>query len=85
MTEEIKNHTGIIGYLTEVEYAEKDSVLVFQLPRSSNMISQTYAQEIRNSIKQIIPGRDVLIIPGDVNIFEIAGEDMLALKLKGIV
>lgn len=86
MTEEIKNHTGTIGYLTEVEYVNKDSILVFQIPRASNMISKAYAEEIRNSIKNMLPeGRDILIVPGDIDIFEIAGEDMLVLKLKGLL
>ena len=83
--EEIKNHTGTVGYLSEVEYTTKDSVLVFQMPRASNMISQIYAEEIRRNLKGLVTeGRDVLIIPGDVNIYEIVGEDMLVLKLKGL-
>ncbi len=86
MTEEIRNHTGLVGYLTDVEYETKDSVLVFQLPRSSHQVSKSYATEIRDSLRKILPpGRDILIIPGDVNIYEIAGEDMLVLKLKGIL
>lgn len=86
MTEEIKNHTGTIGYLTDVEYSTKDSILVFQLPRASNMVSKSYATEIRDSLRKILPsGRDILIIPGDINLFEISGEDMLVLKLKGLL
>lgn len=86
MAEELRNHNGLIGMLSDIDYSTKDSVLVFQLPRSSNMISKQYADEIRQNIKKILPeGRDVLIIPGDVNIYEIAGEDMLYLKLKGLL
>lgn len=83
--EEVKNYTGTLGYIHELEYSTKDSIFVFQLPRATHMVSKSYAQEIRENLKRLFPDRDILIVPGDVNIYEIAGEDILALKLKGLL
>jgi len=76
---------GLLGYMHEVEI-EKDSVLVFQLPRETRMISETYIQGVLGKVKEFLPeGRTPLVIGADVNIYEIAGEDATALKLKGLL
>lgn len=82
--QEIKNHTGIVGWLSEVKQTEPGSVLVFQLPRAMNMMSPNYMAEIKDNMKRMFPDKNVMVIPGDINIYEILGEDMLELKLKGI-
>lgn len=77
---------GLVGYLHEVECNSNDSILIFQLPRKTEMLSNSYVDEAKNILfKSLPPGRSALIIGCDVNIFEIASEDMLSLKLKGLI
>ena len=86
MTEIISPTQGTIGYFHEVACAANDSVLIFQLPRSTAMISKGYLENARETLCQLLPkGRSAIIIGCDINIFEIAGEDALALKLKGLI
>jgi hypothetical protein len=76
---------GIVGYLHELE-VEKDSILVFQLPRETRMISDTYIQGVMGKIKESLPeGRVALVIGADVNIYAIPGADATALMLKGLL
>jgi hypothetical protein len=83
---EIKNPiSGIVGYFHEIEY-DKDSLLVFQLPRATNMLSETYVQGALRSLREILPdGKKAIVIGADVNIYEIAGQDATVLVLKGII
>jgi len=83
---EIKNPVqGIVGYLHEIEYA-KDSILVFQLPRSTAMLHDTYVQGAIRSLREILPdGKKAIVLGADVNIYEIAGEEATMLILKGII
>jgi len=84
---EIKNPTqGLIGFLHEVECKDPDSILVFQLPRPTRMLSDTYIAGVMDSARKSLPeGKKALVIGSDVNIYELAGPDALALKLKGIL
>lgn len=84
---EIKSPTrGLVGYLHEVECKSNDSVLIFQLPRETRHLSNVYVDEAKKAISNFLPeGRSALIIGCDINIYEIAGEDALALKIKGLV
>jgi len=84
---EIKSPTrGTVGWLHEVECASNDSVLIFQLPRDTQHLSNAYLDEARTALTKMLPtGRTSLIIGCDVNIYEIAGPDMLVLKLKGLM
>lgn len=76
---------GIIGYLHELQI-EKDSVLVFQLPRETKMISNSYIEGVMSKVKESLPeGRVALVIGADVNIYEIAGQDATVLMLKGLL
>lgn len=77
--------TGLVGFLHEIE-VDKDSILVFQLPRQTNMLSSSYIEGAMNSIKKILPNdKKAIVIGADVNIYSIAGEEATALILKGLI
>lgn len=77
---------GTVGWLHEVECKDNDSVLIFQLPRATNQLSNVYVDGAKESIaKMLPPGRSALIIGADVNIYELAGADAVMLKIKGII
>jgi len=84
---EIKSPTqGLIGYLHEVECNEPDSVLIFQLPRPTNMLSDVYVKGAMDSVKQFLPqGKSALVVGADINVYELAGADAIILKLKGLI
>jgi hypothetical protein len=76
---------GDVGILHEIDL-KPDTVLIFQLPRETKMLSQVYVEGALNAVRSSIPeGRQAIVIGADVNIYEIAGEDAVALKLKGIL
>ena len=78
--------SGLLGHLHEIEFESKDSVLIFQLPRYTKDLSKIYIDGTMDTIRKLLPdGRQVMFIGCDVNIYEIAGSDMVALKLKGLV
>ena len=86
MTQIVSPTQGLIGYLHEVECQANDSVLIFQLPRCTKDLSNVYIDGAMDSVRKLLPeGRRAMIIGCDVNIYEIAGADMLALKLKGLI
>lgn len=84
---EIKSPTrGIVGYLHEVECAENDSILIFQLPRATNQLSNIYIDQAKESLERMLPpGRSSLVVGCDVNVYELAGADAIILKLKGLI
>ncbi len=84
---EIKSPTrGTIGWLHEVEQTSNDSLLVFQLPRYTKDINDNYINSAREALKEVFQSsKQVLLIGGDVNIYELAGPDAVILKLKGII
>jgi hypothetical protein len=85
MTKVIKPSEGLIGFLHEIEY-DKDSVLVFQLPRSTNLLSDVYVENAVKTLREVLPdGKKAIVIGADVNIYSIAGEEATALLLKGII
>jgi hypothetical protein len=76
---------GIVGYLHELSISH-DTILVFQLPRKTDMLSDTYIQGALKSVKECIPeGKKAIVIGADVDIYTIAGEDAVVLKLKGLI
>lgn len=86
MKEIVSPTRGTVGYLHEVECKDNDSVLVFQLPRRTEMLSSTYVDGAMASVKEFLPeGRNALIIGADVNVYELFGADAVILKLKGII
>ena len=76
---------GIIGYLHELSVSH-DTILVFQLPRKTEMLSDVYVQGALKSVRECIPeGKKAIVIGADVNIYTIAGEDAVVLKLQGLI
>jgi hypothetical protein len=85
-TEVISPTQGKIGWFHEVKCAANDSVLIFQLPRTTSQISKGYLENARETLGHLLPiGRSAIIIGCDINIYELAGEDVVALKLKGLI
>ena len=84
---EIKSPTiGTIGYLHEVDTLDPSSVLIFQLPRQTNMLNTEYIKNAMDAVKTTLPqGRNALIIGADVNVYELCGADAIVLKLKGLI
>lgn len=77
---------GLIGYLHEVECVENDSILIFQLPRSTEQLSRGYMEQAQSAISQMLPpGRSSLVVGADINVYELAGADAIILKLKGLI
>lgn len=80
-----KPSEGIVGFLHEVKF-EKDSILVFQLPRATNMLSDTYVSGAIKSLREILPdNKRAIVIGADVNIYELAGPEATMLVLKGLI
>jgi hypothetical protein len=80
-----KPSEGLLGFLHNIE-TDKDSILVFQLPRETKQLSENYVQGALKSLKEVLPiGRKVLVIGADVNIYSISGEEATALVLKGLI
>lgn len=76
---------GLVGNLHELKVAE-DSILVFQLPRQTNMLNSDYVNFAKNAVKELVKeGHKIMIIGADVNIYSIAGEEATMLVLKGII
>lgn len=85
MTKIIKPAEGLVGFFHEIEY-NKDSVLVFQLPRATNLLSDVYVENAIKTLREVLPdGKKAIVIGADVNIYSIAGEEATALLLKGII
>jgi hypothetical protein len=78
---------GLVGYLHQIDFSNPDSILVIQLPRETRMISNSYIEGVMKSIRELLPEvqKKIIIIGADINIYELAGEDALALKLKGFL
>lgn len=83
---EIKSPTrGVVGHLHDIQY-DKDSILVFQLPRKTSMLNDNYTRSALDALREIIPdNKKAIVIGADVNIYSIAGEDAVTLVLKGII
>lgn len=85
MAAPITNNYGLTGYLHDIEY-KSDSLLIFQLSRPTNQLSETYMTAAKASLKGHIPeGREAILIGCDVNVYELAGPDAVVLKLKGLI
>jgi hypothetical protein len=84
---EIRSPTeGLVGFLHEVECETSDSVLIFQLPRETKMLSDSYVQGALETLSKMLPkGKKALVLGADVNVYELAGADAIILRLKGII
>lgn len=77
---------GTIGWLHEVECVDNQSVLIFQLPRKTDMLGKEYISHAQSVLKESLPAnRNALIIGGDINVYELFGVDAVVLKLKGLI
>lgn len=77
---------GIVGWLHEVESVDNQSVLVFQLPRTTAQINAAFSNNAKEKLAKVLPtGRSALLIGADVNVYELFGADAVVLKLKGII
>jgi hypothetical protein len=86
ITEVVSPTRGIVGYLHEVECNEPRSILIFQLPRETKFLSDTYVKGAMDSVRKSLPdGRTALVIGCDVNVYELAEADSIILKLKGLI
>lgn len=75
---------GLVGYMHGIEL-QKDTVIIFQLPRKTQNLTTAYIDNAMEMAKACLPaGRTALVIGSDVNLYEVAGADISILKLKGI-
>lgn len=82
----LENHTGIVGTLHEITFNEPNSILIFQLPRKTEMLSDVYVKGTMSTLKAALPeGRIAVIMGCDVNVYELPGADSVMLKLKGLI
>lgn len=76
----------LTGTLIEIECKSDDSVLIFQLPHETRMMSKGCIDSLKDNITQMLPkGRKVVIIGNDINIYELAAPEFLSLRLKGLL
>lgn len=74
---------GYVGKIVEIT-VKPDTILIFQVPMPTKEMSKEYREKAFKSLKSIIPeNAQALMIGSDVSIYEIAGEDAVALRLKG--
>jgi len=72
--------------INEIKFSDPDSILVIQVPRETNQLSSSYISGICKDMEGALPpGRKAYVIGSDVNLFEIRGIDVLALKLRGLI
>jgi hypothetical protein len=74
-------HTGEIHELD----IKQGSILIFQLPRRTEHLSEVYVNNAKRVLNEQFPGVTCVIMGADVNVYEVCGEDAAVLKLKGIL
>lgn len=85
MSTAVSDLNGRIGQLHDISY-EKDSILIFQVNRKTDMINKDYLASAMDALKKVLPqGKMAVVIGADINVYELAGEDAVMLKLKGII
>jgi hypothetical protein len=76
---------GNVGELHSIDVKE-GNVLVFVVPRATRHMNESYRDEGKRALDVVLPdGVQALMIGADVDIYELCGEDALALKLKGLL
>lgn len=76
---------GIIGNIKEYTPSE-DMVLMVQLPRTTDQLSDVYLENIRNRMRKYIPeNTGIIFIGSDVQMAEVFSMDITAMKLQGIL
>ena len=85
MIKTITDSSGITGFLHEINL-NPDSILIFQLPRTTDQLSSIYIEGSLKSIKEILPaGKKAMVVGCDVNVYELPGMDASVLILKGLI
>lgn len=62
---------------------DENSVLIVQVPRETHMLSNIYICGITKDLKAIFNRKNIVVIGSDINITELAVEDLTAMKLSG--
>lgn len=74
-----------VGRMVDVNI-KPGNILVVQLPRPTNMLSDAYVEGAMRSVRAALNSDQVaLLIGSDVSLYELAGEAAVELKLKGIL
>ena len=74
-----------VGRMVDVNI-KPGNILVVQLPRPTNMLSDAYVEGAMRSVRAALHSDQVaLLIGSDVSLYELAGEAAVELKLKGIL
>ena len=74
-----------VGRMVDVNI-KPGNILVVQLPRPTNMLSDSYVEGALRSVRAALQTDQVaLLIGSDVSLYELAGEAAVELKLKGIL
>ena len=76
---------GVIGNVKEYK-PDEDSVLIVQLPRTTDQLSETYISHMRDRMRLYIPESvGIIFVGADVEMAEIAAEEATGLRLAGII
>ena len=79
------NLNQYVGRMVDVNI-KPGNILVVQLPRPTNMLSDSYVEGAMRSVRAALQSDQVaLLIGSDVSLYELAGEAAVELKLKGIL
>lgn len=79
------NLNQYVGRMVDVNI-KPGNILVVQLPRPTNMLSDSYVEGAMCSVRAVLRSdQDALLIGSDVSLYELAGEAAVELKLKGIL
>ena len=79
------NLNQYVGRMVDVNI-KPGNILVVQLPRPTNMLSDSYVEGAMRSVRAALHSDQVaLLIGSDVSLYELAGEAAVELKLKGIL
>lgn len=62
---------------------DENSVLIIQVPRETHMLSDIYIRGITRDLKAIFNRKNIVVLGSDINIAELAVEDLTAMKLNG--
>ena len=76
---------GVVGKIVELSF-NPDTAYLFQVPVPTKELTPGYREKARSVLKQVLPeGMQAMIIGNDVSIYQVLGEDAVALRLKGII
>lgn len=80
----IDSRFGFVGDLVKIESLPENSVLLFQLPRPTSQLSESYVTNAQSALQAVLPkGIQALILGNDVKVYELDPEIVTTLILKG--